>query len=174
MAFLAEKICQSPPLHIYSSDLVRARESAEVLGRRWGLSPKIWPEFREVNMGLWEGLSYDEISLLYPEQAAKWAKGSPAFRFPQGESLQDLKARVLPAHRAMMAENPDGAFLALVAHAGPNRLILCQALRTPLTRFWRLGQDYGSLSIIDYHGPSAMVSLLNFRKEILGGQSEKK
>jgi alpha-ribazole phosphatase len=167
MAFLAERLSPMRPQRVYSSDLARAKESAEVLASRWGLSPIIRPEFREVNMGLWEGLSYEEISQRYPKEAAKWAKGASAFRFPEGESLNDLKARVLPAHQKMLGENPDDAILALIGHGGSNRVILCQALGIPLTRLWRLGQDFGSLSIIDYHGSSALVSLLNFRAEIL-------
>ena len=172
MASLAESLSQMAPQRIYCSDLARAKESAEVLASRWGFSPIIQPEFREVNMGLWEGLSYEEISQRYPKEAAKWAKGASAFRFPEGESLKDLKARVLPAHQKMLAENPDDAILALVGHGGSNRVILCQALEIPLTRFWRLGQDFGSLSIVDYHGPSALVSLLNFRAEIFPRPTE--
>jgi alpha-ribazole phosphatase len=167
MAFLAKRLSQMPPQRLYSSDLARSRESAEVLASRWGLSPIIRPEFREVNMGRWEGLSYEEISQLHPNEVVEWAKGASAFRFPEGESLNDLKARLLPAHRKMIAENPDNAILAMVGHGGPNRLILCQALGIPLTRLWRLGQDFGGLSIIEYHDSSALVSLLNFREEIL-------
>jgi len=170
MAFLTERLWQLPPQRIYCSDLARARESAEVLGSRWGLSPIIRREFREVNMGLWEGLSYEEINLRYPKEAVEWAKGASTFRFPEGESLRGLKARVLSAHRKIIAENSDAAVLALVGHGGPNRLILCHALGIPLTGIWRLGQDFGSLSIIDYHGSSALVSLLNFRGEIVGRQ----
>jgi hypothetical protein len=71
-------------------------------------------------------------------------------------------------YEKIIAENSDAAVLALVGHGGPNRLILCQALGISLTRLWRLGQDFGSLSIIDDHGSSALISLLNFRQEILG------
>jgi len=118
-------------------------------------------------MGLWEGLSYEEISLLHPEQAAQWATRSLAFRFPKGEGLGDLKARVLPAYQKLIRTNPD-AILAIVGHAGPNRVILCQVLGISVKHLWRLGQDYGGLSIIEYHGDSPIVSLLNFREEIPG------
>jgi alpha-ribazole phosphatase len=168
MVLIAERLSRTPPQRLYSSDLARARESAEVLGRRWNLVPTIRREFREVSMGRWEGLSYEEINLRYPDEASEWANGASSFRFPGGESLRSLKGRVLPAHRKIMAENADDAVLALVGHGGPNRIILCQALGIPLTYFWRLGQDFGSLSIIDYHASSALVSLLNFREEILG------
>ncbi|MFH0872996.1 MAG: alpha-ribazole phosphatase [bacterium] len=168
MAFLAKRLGGIPPSAIYCSDLARSRESAQVLGRKWGLSPIVWPELREINMGRWEGMSYEEINQLFPKQSEEWAKGSLDFRFPKGESLNDLKARVLPAHRRLIAENSEDAVLAIVGHAGPSRLILCRALGISLTHFWRLGQDFGGLSIIDYHGASALVSLLNFREEILG------
>lgn len=172
MALLAERLVGTPPRKIYCSDLARSRESAQILGRRWDLAPIICPELREVNMGLWEGLSYEEVSLLHPEKAAQWATASLTFRFPKGEGLRDLKSRVLSAYQKLIEENADNLF-AIVGHAGPNRIILCHALGIPLSHFWRLGQDYGGLSIIDYHGRSAMVSLLNFREEILGKGSAK-
>jgi alpha-ribazole phosphatase len=164
MAFWGERLLRMPPQKIYCSDLARSRESAGVLACQWSLDPIVWPDLREINMGLWEGLSYEEINLLHPERAAQWGTGSLAFRFPQGEGLRQLKTRVLRAYRRLIEENPD-AVLAIVGHAGPNRVILCQALGISLRYFWRLGQDYGGLSIIDYHGRSALVSLLNSREE---------
>jgi alpha-ribazole phosphatase len=167
MALLGERLIHTPPRKIYCSDLARSRESAEVLAGKMGLHPVICPQLREVDMGLWEGLSYEEINLLHPEEAARWASGSLTFRFPQGEGLRSLKARVLLTCQKLVKQNPDTTF-AIVGHAGPNRIILCQALGISLRNLWRLGQDYGGLSVIEYHGDYSRVSLLNFREEFSG------
>ncbi|MDH7499397.1 MAG: histidine phosphatase family protein [candidate division NC10 bacterium] len=171
MARLGQRLLPMPPQKIYCSDLARSRESAQILGRPWGLTPIICPELREIHMGLWEGLSYEEIRRLDPEKAAQWATASLAFHFPEGEGLRDLKSRVLPAYQKLIEEAGDEIF-AIVGHAGPNRVILCHALGICLSHFWRLGQDHGGLSIIDYHGRSAMVSLLNFREGMWGRERE--
>lgn len=162
MALLANRLSgiQPPPSRIYCSDLARSKESAGMLASKWGLDPIILPELREIHMGLWEGLSHEEINRLYPREAVKWATGSSSFRFPQGENLYDLETRVLQIHQRIISENGDGG-LAIVSHAGPNRVILCQAMGLPLAHLWRLGQDYGSLSIIDYHGDFPLLSLMN-------------
>ena len=162
MALLANRLSgiQPPPCRLYCSDLARSRESAGVLAGKWGLDPIVFPELREIDMGLWEGLSFEEINRLFPGETVEWATGSSDFRFPQGENLHDLEARVLRIHQKIISENRDGG-LAIVGHAGPNRIILCQALGVPLAHLWRLGQDYGGLSIIDYHGDFPLLSLMN-------------
>jgi probable phosphoglycerate mutase len=168
MAFLGEKLSPKPPVRLYCSDLTRSKDSAQVLAERWGISPIACQDLREINMGLWEGLNFEEIKLLYPDQAARWGAGSPHFRFPGGESLYDLRGRTLSAYQKLLAEDPN-AIVVLVGHAGPNRVILCHALGLPLNRFWHLGQDYGSLSTIDYHGDFALLSTLNFREGMPSG-----
>ena len=71
------------------------------------------------------------------------------FRIPEGESLQEVRDRAMPRLKT------------LVAHAGVNRVILCDALSLPLENIFRLDQNYGCLNIIDYFPDFTMVRLLN-------------
>jgi len=70
------------------------------------------------------------------------------YRPPGGESFADVHARVVPFFEQIVKANQGGnAFI--VGHAGVNRVILCHLLGMPIAYLFRLGQDYGSLSIID-------------------------
>jgi broad specificity phosphatase PhoE len=133
---------------LFSSDLTRARRSAEIIGAPHGLAPTIVPALREMDMGRWDGLTAGEIRAREPEAFADWMARVGEFPFPEGESVPDLLARVGPAFDAIAAAHP-GQAVAIVAHGGPNRALLCRALGVPLGRLLAFGQDYGALSVLE-------------------------
>ncbi len=157
---LAAQLAAIPLQGVYSSDLTRTIKGAEIISRGRGLAPQVVPEFREVNFGAWEGLTFGEILEQYPSQLEARLRDLPSFRIPGGESLEDLEARALPRLRELLGRHRDAAFL-IVAHAGINRVILCEALGLPLNHLFRLEQNYGCLNIIDYFPDLAVVRLLN-------------
>ena len=133
---------------LYSSDLERARRSGEIIGAPHGLTPRLLPQLREMAMGRWEGLTADEIRAREPEAFRDWMSRVGEFPFPDGESVPDLVARAGPAFDRIAA---DAAFraIAIVAHGGTNRALLCRALGVPLARLLAFGQDYGALSVLE-------------------------
>ncbi len=157
---LAAQLAAIPLQGVYSSDLTRTIKGAGIISRGRGLDPQVVPEFREVNFGAWEGLTFGEILEQYPSQLEARLKNLSSFRIPGGESLKDLKSRALPRLRELLGRHRDAAFL-IVAHAGINRVILCEALGLSLNHLFRLEQNYGCLNIIDYFPDLAVVRLLN-------------
>ncbi len=157
---LASHLEPVPLAAVYASDLRRSQDGAARLCAGRGLTPGVIPEFREINFGVWEGLTFAEISERYPEQLNGRFQDLANFRIPAGESLADLRDRVVPRLQQLVAEHP-GQSLALVAHAGVNRVILCHALSLSLENIFRLDQNYGCLNIIDYFADFTMVRLLN-------------
>jgi len=157
---LAAQLAAIPLQGVYSSDLTRTIKGAGIISRGRGLDPQVVPEFREVNFGAWEGLTFGEILEQYPSQLEARLRDLPSFRIPGGESLEDLAARALPRLRELLGLHADAAFL-IVAHAGINRVILCEALGLSLNHLFRLEQNYGCLNIIDYFPDLAVVRLLN-------------
>jgi alpha-ribazole phosphatase len=133
---------------LFSSDLTRARRSAEIIGAPHGLAPTIVPALREMDMGRWDGLTASEIRAREPAAFADWMARVGEFPFPEGESVPDLLARVGPAFDAIAAAHA-GQAVAIVAHGGPNRALLCRALGVPLSRLLAFGQDYGALSVLE-------------------------
>ena len=133
---------------LYTSDLVRARRSGEIIGAPHGLTPTLVTDLREMAMGRWEGLTADEIREREPDAFADWMAHIGEFPFPEGESVPDLLARAGPAFDAIVTRAP-GPAIAIVAHGGTNRALLCRALGLPLARLLALGQDYGALSVLE-------------------------
>ncbi len=112
---------------IYASDLTRSLNGAGIISQGRELALQVVPEFREINFGAWEGLTFAEIREQYPSQLEARFRDLPSFRIPGGESLEDVQARALPRLRELLGRHRDAAFL-IVAHAGVNRVILCEAM----------------------------------------------
>lgn len=102
---LAERMAKAPPTAIFASDLERAAETAREVGGACALPVTFDPALREVDVGLWTGKGYDEISALYPEEWAAWEAGIDVRR-GGGETYAELAARI------------DGAIQRIVAGAG--------------------------------------------------------
>ncbi len=132
---------------VFSSDLARSRRSAQIVGAPHGLTPVELPALREMAMGRWDGLTAAEIWAREPEAFADWMARVGEFPFPEGESVPDLVARAVPAFEALVAAHA-GQAIAVVAHGGTNRALLCHAFGLPLGRLLAFGQDYGALTVL--------------------------
>jgi alpha-ribazole phosphatase len=157
---LARHLDSVPFAAVYATPLKRTQDGAARLCNGRNIEPRVIPEFREIHFGVWEGLTFAEIAQRYPEELAARIQDLQNFRIPEGESLLQVQDRVIPRLKTLVAEHP-GQSLALVAHAGVNRVILCDALSLSLQNIFRLDQNYGGLNIIDYFPDFTMVRLLN-------------
>ena len=123
-----------PIASLWSSDLIRASETASIAGAAIGLRPLHDWRLREGLRGRWEGYEFQEIKAAEPEPYAAWRRADPTFRFPGGETLQDLQDRVLAALTDIRARGPLPALA--VCHGGPMRVMSCWRDGRPLTAFW--------------------------------------
>jgi broad specificity phosphatase PhoE len=121
-AELAERVSEQGIVSLWSSDLIRARETAEIVGRRIGLDPKLDPRLREANRGRWEGRLFRDIEREEPELSRAWHRAGASFRFPGGESLQDQLDRVSAAVADIHALGQLPALV--ICHGGSIRVIL--------------------------------------------------
>lgn len=126
-AELAERMAGEGIVSLWASDLSRARETAEIVGARIGLEPRLDPRLREANRGRWEGSRFIDIAQEEPELYAAWLRAGDTFRFPGGESLSEQQERVLAALTDIHATGELPALA--VAHGGSIRVML--ALRDP-------------------------------------------
>ena len=92
---LAERLAGEGVEIIYSSDLGRAANTARMVGDRLGLGVSLEPTLREIDCGLWTGLSYDEVSIRWPEDFANWRTRPHLHRMPGGESVAEVQRRGL-------------------------------------------------------------------------------
>jgi broad specificity phosphatase PhoE len=123
-----------PIASMWSSDLSRARETASIAGAALGLRALLDWRLREGLRGRWEGYAFAEIKAAEPEPYAAWRRADTSFRFPGGETLQDLQDRVLAALTDIRARGPLPALA--VCHGGAIRVMRCWADGRPLTAFW--------------------------------------
>ncbi len=133
---------------VFTSDLGRAVRTGQIIGAPHGLVPVALPALREMAMGRWEGLTASEIERREPEAFAAWTADAGRFKFPHGESVPDLVTRAWPVFDALVASHA-GQAIAVIAHGGTNRAMLCRALGVPLARLLVFGQDYGALTVLE-------------------------
>jgi alpha-ribazole phosphatase len=148
------------PRAIWSSDLRRARETAEPIAKHFGLDSEASSGFREMNFGKWEGLTWKEVELHYPEDARAWAELFPHHRPPGGESFLELQARVVDQVEQLATRAEPGCTL-VVTHAGFIRAAVGWVLGVPDGRISRIGQNHGALTILEKLGKHWSVTALN-------------
>jgi broad specificity phosphatase PhoE len=158
----ARRLAATPIEALYSSDLERARRSGEIIGAPHGLRPIPTPALREMAMGRWEGLTAAEIQAREPDTFRDWMSRVGEFPFPEGESVPDLIARAGAAFDAIVAAAQERT-IAIVAHGGTNRALLCRALGLPLSRLLTFGQDYAALTVLERAGSGWVLRRLNER-----------
>ena len=145
---------------IYSSELQRASETAKIIASRHQLDVTTCAELRETNFGKIEGLTFDEVSRLYPELTKLWVNWSLQLKFPDGESVDELNSRVSKFLDRLKKHAPDETIL-IVAHAGPLRLLVCRLLGIELQHWRQIRINLASLSIVETYPQGAVLSLLN-------------
>jgi broad specificity phosphatase PhoE len=123
---LAELVAGEGVQALYASDMLRARQTAAIVGERIGLEPVIDPRVRECAWGAWEGRLVEDIAREEPEAWAAWLRAGEDFRFPSspgkpGESLTEHMARTTAA----LEDFRTGELPALVVcHGGTIRVAL--------------------------------------------------
>jgi broad specificity phosphatase PhoE len=144
---------------LYSSPSRRAVESARILAPQAELH--IDDRLSEINFGALEGLTYEEAAARYPEVYRTWMERPGYASFPQGESITTMRARVIAVIADLLRKHRSQS-IAVVSHAGVNRIALAHALDLARRSLFRLAQDYGAVNVIEYHHDArAIVTLMN-------------
>ncbi len=134
---------------IFCSDLKRSLETASILaGMQDNLTLAPRPALREISLGQWEGLTFEEVRDRYPDEFEARGRDMVHYHPPGGESFLDCANRVIPAFLDIVHSTRGNVLI--VAHAGVNRIILCQVLGLSLEKLFEIDQDYGCVNIIHY------------------------
>jgi len=117
---------------------------------------------REASGGKFEGLRWQEITSLYPEEAALWQKDRMQHSPPEGESQLQVMARVQQAIEKIVEEQPgEERSVLVVAHGGIQASILCHLMGVDPNRLWQWRIDNCSITILDIYKEGAILSLFN-------------
>lgn len=156
---LRDRLSKEKISGVYASTLVRAQKTAEIIAAPHHKEVKACPELCECNFGYIEGLTYPEIKKLYPALAEE-LNARTAVVFPGGESLAQMNERVISFLKKLEKHKPQDT-VAIVAHGGPLRLIICNLLGLEIKHWQQLRIDLASLSILDTYPGLAILNLLN-------------
>lgn len=157
----AELLAGQPVNAIYASPTLRTRATAEAIAETTGAPLRFNDRLKERPFGIWDGLYFEEISRDYPQEFQAW-KQDPIYFVPEGgETIHDHMTRVKDALESIVREHPT-QLIVVVAHVGPIRMWLTDALSMPLEAYRRLTIDYGSLSRVDYGRQQNNVIYMNY------------
>lgn len=134
---------------IVASPLRRTRATAQAVADAVGLPVEPEPGVREIDFGLFEGLTFAETHERYPDELSAFL-GSPEVAPPQGETLAALADRAAAARDRLLARHARKTVL-VVTHVTPIKALVCQALGAPLSAVNRMELAAASLSVIDYY-----------------------
>src|SRR5580700_1494701 len=136
------------PSLIYTSPMGRCIETATAIAKACGVAAKTCDDLNDIDYGAWQFKTYDDAEKQDATLFLAWFATPHLVRFPNGESLQDLAARVANALRMVLARHPDETIV-LVGHDSGNRALLLELLDQPLSAYWRLAQDPCGISEIE-------------------------
>jgi alpha-ribazole phosphatase len=131
---------------IWSSDLKRAVETADIIADRRRPIIRKALELREINMGEWDGMPMADIREQFPECWEARGNDFAEFRPPGAETFIELQHRVMTFIQSITFHSTGN--ILIITHAGVIRVLLCHVLRKPLSHLFQLHLDYGGLTLI--------------------------
>lgn len=156
----AKWLSTQPVAKVYSSPLLRARQTAEAIAAAHHLPIELVEDLVEVDVGLWESRSWDEIERTDPEAYRLFRLDASVNPYLGGENLDSVAARVVPAMQRIMEQNA-GRTVVVVAHNGVNRVYLAHLLGAPLARYRSIPQDNCGLTLLRHEQAGAKLVTIN-------------
>lgn len=125
---------------VYTSPLSRSRDTARAIASHHGLEVIDLPGLADLCYGDWEGLPLKEVKIRYADLYAQWEAAPHTVRFPNGETLEELRARSVAAVTEV-AHRHQGQTVLLVGHRAVNKVIIAALIGLDNSHFWRIAQD---------------------------------
>lgn len=156
---LADRLSRAKLDAVYSSDLARARETAELIAAPHGLAVELREDLRERSFGVLEGKTLDEAARTMGPWFLLWQEDRLRNSPPGGETQPEMCARVMEALRDIASSHP-GAQVAVSTHGGPVKSAVYDVLRIPLS-LWTL-TFIANASITILRGIPDLMRLVTF------------
>ena len=163
---LADSMTKYPIDYIYSSDLGRAYQTAEIIGNKLNIEVEKTEALREMNFGTWEGRIIKDIIEEDPELYKMWRNEPHIAKIPQGETLSQIKERT-DAFIKEINEKYDGKHIVLVTHSLCARIMLLSFLDSDVKNIYRINQANTALNIIELRDYGPVVMKMNDTTHII-------
>ena len=145
---------------IYTSTLIRAKTTAEIIAGVKGMDVQETDALREMSFGIWENMNTKDIQKKYAKEWKDFFASPANTKIPQGESMSDVQTRVYPVVQEILDRYPEGD-VAFVAHGGIIRVLICTMLGLDLNRAWHLHVGNASITCFYYWGRSYTLDYAN-------------
>lgn len=157
---VARRLQQEQPQVVYTSPLLRARKTAEIIAHRLEIPLVVDERLRERGVGVLTGLTGEEIALQFPDLQEAWRDSRKMLSPPEGESPALFFARVRAAFRSIVDDHPHDNVV-VVSHGGVLIGYLAQLLDMPVGYWPPFSFGNGSLSIVDFEEDDFRIRLVN-------------
>ena len=149
LGYLADRFSNIPLDAVYASDLVRAVDTASAVANAKDLNVRIDPDFREINVGIWEDRPWGNLYRDFPEMMCLYNFDPLRWHVEDGEYASDVQRRILSALRRLESFHPSGT-VAVVSHGGAIRLMLAAVNGTPSNQIrWSMKFDNTGVSLLN-------------------------
>lgn len=145
---------------IYTSDLIRAYNTAEIISKRINKPLVINKSIREINFGSWEGLTIEEIQNQYKDEYLIWLKEPDKLDIKGFENLRSLQNRAMESVNDIILEN-SGKSVAIVSHGAILKTIILGLLCIDISHYKNISLSNVSLSIIECRDFNNVLLLFN-------------
>ena len=163
----AERIAQQwRPMVVYTSPLRRCVQTGAAIAAACAASTAVLEDLSDLHYGDWQWQTHEHVKAQWPDLFERWHDTPELVRFPGGESLQDLVARIANVVR-LIVERHTQQTVVVVGHESGNRALLLQALDEPLSAYWRLVQDPCAVSEVEWQGSRVTVRRVNETQHLL-------
>jgi len=145
---------------IYSSPLQRAWHTADILARECNRVTQLLPGVIDINYGDWHGLSPEEAASKDPSLFSLWLTSPHLVRFPNGESLNDVRERSAAALKGLI-DMYTNETVVVVSHKVVCQIMILDLLGLDTSFFWRITQDVCAINVFEVRDGIPSVLLLN-------------
>lgn len=145
---------------VYSSPLLRARQTARPIAEALGQTVRPDEGLLDIDYGAWTGLSPAEAEQQDGARYHRWLAAPQQVTFPEGESLSDVQGRLVDLLRTLSRAHAGGQVV-LVGHLVVNRVLFCTLLGLSLAAFWRIGQETAAINRARYADGTGQVLAWN-------------
>lgn len=156
---VANLLAGFPVTRVYSSIMLRARQTAATIAARHRLDAEPLEHLHECNVGVWEGMDWESIRQQYPEAHRKFVDNPAEHPNLGGESYGDVFSRARPVLDGLLLRHA-GECIVVVAHNVVNRVYLAHLLGIGLQHAPSIRQENGGANLIhSVRGQTAVVTL---------------
>jgi broad specificity phosphatase PhoE len=148
---------------IYISAYLRTRQTVAPLARHFNLLPMVDQRLNEVDNGLFEGATEEEIKQKYPAEWQAYRERKTDFRFPEGETGEEALKRIAGFLGEKWASHGNENTL-IVCHDGLIRVMMCHLMDIPVTNRWNFHVDFCGITEITHQPDYGKWKLIRFNQ----------